>query len=135
MYGNIMSLIYGDDFIDKNEIYDYAFGDIFENFQALYSVKNLILPATTLGIACYTYMFNKCYNLINVPKLPATTLANDCYDSMFQDCTSLTTAPELPATTLAESCYSCMFYGCTLLTTAPELPATTLAESCYSSMF
>ena len=135
--GNIMSLLYGDDFngltsLDGN---DYALYDLFKGCNGLIDTFNLILPATTLAECCYSNMFTKCANLTTVPELPATTLKYACYFAMFYHCTSLTTAPELPVTTLAEKCYGNMFSGCTSLTTAPELPATTLVDSCYYGMF
>ena len=134
VYGNIMSLVYGDDFIGKTTIYDRNFQILFA-YSGLISAENLILPATTLAKACYEYMFKGCTSLTTAPALPATTLASNCYCSMFEGCTSLTQAPQLPATILAEWCYSYMFKGCTSLTTAPALPATTLASNCYCSMF
>ena len=134
VYGNIMSLVYGDDFVGKTTISRYGFFCLFKD-SGLISAENLILPATTLELSCYANMFEGCTSLTTAPELPATTLAYNCYDGMFSGCTSLTTAPELPATTLAESCYIFMFWDCTSLTTAPELPATTLAEQCYSGMF
>lgn len=50
--------------------------------------------------------------LLKAPLLPATTLGTACYRNMFLDCRNLTTAPELPATTLVASCYSYMFGHC-----------------------
>ena len=135
--GNIMSLLYGDDFKNQTSLSgkDYAFRNLFSGNTKVVSAENLVLPATTLASSCYRGMFFGCTSLTTAPKLQATTLANSCYGSMFRNCTSLTTAPELPATTLATECYSYMFYGCTNLKTAPELPATTLATECYSFMF
>ena len=135
--GNIMSLLYGDNFIGQTDLTgkDYIFFGLFNSNTNLVSAENLILPATTLAEHCYVYMFNSCTSLTTSPELPATTLADSCYNSMFNACTSLTTAPELPATTLAEYCYENMFGGCTSLTTAPELPTTTLANYCYDHMF
>jgi hypothetical protein len=135
--GNIMSMLYGDDFRGKTDLTgkDYAFRYLFKNCTKLVDASELILPATTLATYCYTSMFFGCTSLTTVPALPATTLANNCYQSMFSNCTSLTTAPALPATTLASSCYQAMFYSCTNLTTAPILPATTLATYCYTYMF
>ena len=134
--GNIMSLIYGDDFKNKLTISStYAFASLFSECVNLVSSENLILPATTLNIMCYADMFNGCASLTTAPALPATTLASNCYASMFKGCTSLTTAPALPATTLAYQCYGQMFWSCTSLTTAPDLPATTLTDSCYRQMF
>ena len=134
-YGNIMSLIYGDDFIGQTSlIVPKAFENCFSYCPGLFDISNLVLPATTLSEACYSNMFNNC-SFLEAPALPATTLAKRCYRYMFMGCASLTTAPELPATTLADSCYEYMFGGCTSLTTAPELPATTLADECYGGMF
>ena len=137
--GNIMSLIYGDNF---KEQYSFPTGTtknlqyLFYNSTNLVSAVNLILPATTLTDYCYNQMFLGCTSLTTAPELPATTLVSNCYQSMFENCTSLTTAPSiLPATTLVSNCYQSMFKGCTSLVNAPELPATTLASGCYSSMF
>ena len=136
--GNIMSLLYGDDFIGQTDLTgkNYCFYQLFMQNTKVVNAKNLILPATTLASYCYQRMFRGCTSLTTAPVLPATTLASYCYQYMFQNCTSLTTAPSiLPATTLANSCYYYMFNSCTSLTTAPELPATTLANSCYYYMF
>jgi hypothetical protein len=139
--GNVMSLLYGDDFkgettIEGDGTFCYLFSDYDgEKTCHVVNAKDLSLPATTLASSCYQSMFYGCTSLVTVPELPAIILANGCYSNMFYDCTSLTTAPVLPAETLAKNCYSNMFYGCTKLTKAPELPATTLAESCYGGMF
>ena len=134
--GNIMSLIYGDDFKNNSTISSgYTFVELFSKCVNLVSAENLVLPATTLADYCYYGMFQNCTSLTTAPKLPATTLANYCYQFMFDGCTSLTKAPELPATTLTSYCYQEMFLDCTSLTTAPALPATTLAGYCYQSMF
>ena len=135
--GNVMSLLYGDDFSDKTDLTgkDNAFNVLFRRNTKLVDSSNLILPATTLASKCYQYMFQDCTSLVSAPELPATTLANSCYASMFEGCTSLVSAPELPATTLANYCYDNMFEGCTSLVSAPELPATTLATYCYQYMF
>ena len=133
--GNIMSLLYSDNFEEQEDITNSTFSSLFSNNSKLISAENLVLPSTTLSDWCYWGMFSNCTGLTTAPELPATTLAQSCYGSMFINCTSLTTTPELPATTLANYCYSSMFDGCTSLTTAPELPAETLAQNCYSSMF
>jgi len=165
VYGNIMSLFYGDDFKDKTTFPNNSSYNLTNFFKTtnVDDASNLILPVTTLTKCCYQYMFNNCNKLINIPELPATTLADNCYLGMFMDCTniinvskkllpattlskqcywymfkgckSLENAPELPAETLAQSCYKSMFENCTSLETGPQLPATTLAESCYQAMF
>ena len=135
--GNVMSLLYGDNFKGEVDLTgkNCAFNNLFAGNSNLVSAENLSLPATTLANKCYRSMFEGCTSLATAPELPATTLAVGCYSGMFFDCTSLTTAPELPATTLADSCYNGMFQGCTSLVIAPELPATTLAGGCYGEMF
>ena len=134
--GNVMSLVYGDNFTGQTTIENAnQFKRLFYNCANITSAENLILPATTLADNCYSRMFYNCTSLTTAPELSATTLASGCYSYMFNGCTSLTAAPELPATTLAVYCYQFMFWGCTSLTTAPELSATTLADWCYSYMF
>ena len=143
VYGNIMSLIGGDDFVGLQEVKEYAFAFFFSDYADEFDwswvlskeEEELLLPATTLASNCYANMFWRCIDLVAAPKLPATTLAYGCYQSMFNNCLNLVTAPELPATTLAYGCYHNMFCDCAGLITAPELPATTLANSCYYSMF
>ena len=161
VYGNIMSVLYGDDFIGQTAMPAYAFKDFFSN-GGVVSAANLVLPtvltegcfshmfeenshlvtvpslpATTLAVRCYNQMFWECDSLVSVPQglLPATTLVESCYEAMFGACSNRTTPPALPATALAKTCYFCMFVRCTSLTTAPALPATTLANECYGSMF
>ena len=137
LYGNIMSLLYADNFANQTTLYNRCtFRSLFSSSTALTDASNLVLPATTLTEKCYEAMFSDCSSLISIPKLPATTLAPWCYSSMFQNCTSLIESiQELPATTLTEECYSYMFNGCTSLRLTPDLPATTLAPSCYAYMF
>lgn len=121
--GNIMSLLYGEDFVDKNALpdnegtfrYFFAFQGYLQDLEGLYivSAKNLIMPATTLTRDCYNRMFQNCTTIVEAPSiLPATTLVQSCYYGMFKDCSNLTTTPELPATTLVNYCYGSMFNGC-----------------------
>ena len=132
--GNIMSLMYDDNFIGQTTLTCKPIA-LFSGCTTLISAENLILPSTTLPNNAYYSMFSGCTSLTTPPELPATTLAQRCYQSMFENCTSLTTVPELSATTLADSCYFEMFLGCTSLTTTPELLATTLTDHCYYNMF
>ena len=133
--GNIMSLLYGDDYEGKFDLTgrEYCFDKLFYDCYGLITAPEL--PATTLADDCYYGMFFGCTSLVNAPALNATKLAFMCYGNMFRDCTSLVTSPSLPATTLADDCYHSMFSGCTSLVNAPELPATELATVCYYDMF
>lgn len=87
--GNIMSLLYGDDFNGQVSLSgkDYCF---FKFFYSSKIVKAPILPATTLAPFCYRTMFSSCNNLTTAPELPATTLATSCYSNMFNNCSNLT---------------------------------------------
>ena len=133
--GNIMSFLYGDNFIGKIDLFGNDFYKLFYNCTNIVDTSELILPATIAKNYSYYCMFQGCTSLTTAPELPATKLWDSCYSAMFDGCTSLTEAPKLPATTVAYSCYSAMFRNCSKLTTAPELPATKLASYCYANMF
>lgn len=139
--GNVMSLLYGDNFKGQNTINEnFAFCCLFYDYDdektcSIVNAKDLSLSATTLATGCYEGMLFGCTSLVTAPELPATTLVQGCYSNMFVGCTSLVTAPVLPATILVQSCYSYMFKDCTSLVTAPVLPAITLVTDCYGNMF
>lgn len=92
LYGNSMSLIYGDDFRDKYDFPDsgVTMEGCFRGCTKLVNASGLVLPATALS---------KYY----------------CYASMFYGCTSLTTSPELPALVTTQNCYRMMFNRCSSL--------------------
>lgn len=104
-YGNIMSLIDGDD------------------------PDNVTLT----GTYALAMLFRGCRNLTKAPEMPAINLTADCYHGTFWECSSLVLAPYLPAKTLPDSCYDTMFYQCTSLTTL-SLAATTLGYNSLSWM-
>lgn len=145
--GNILSLIYGDNFLSYDSLPSISskeknrtqqLGCIFKNRTKIISAKNLILKPTTLRPKCYASMFANCTSLTAAPELPATTTDEYSYQGMFGGCISLTKATisiGTSSTTIADHCCYSMFENCTSLTTAPELPATTLANGCYSNMF
>lgn len=90
VYGNAMSLLYGDNFANKKSLqYNYALAYLFYNCTKLVSAENLILPATSLTDLCYYAMFSGCWNLTIAPELPAAYLVNQCYAFMFQNCYAL----------------------------------------------
>lgn len=139
--GNIMSLIYGDNFIGQTSFPDVslcngAFLGLFERnyndgnyitidntnflYKNIVNTNNFILPVSTLVNGCYQHMFDNCQNMVTTPQLPATTLAPNCYAGMFYNCITITTAPDLLATNLISNangagCYSSMFEGCSNL--------------------
>jgi len=113
--GNIMSLIYGDNFVGQTTFNGgtYNFCSIFKKLKVV-SAENLILPATTLTNYCYRAMFSWCTYLTEAPQLPATTLAKGVYWYMFERC-AITTAPDLLAEHLVAECYGSMFTYCSNL--------------------
>ena len=146
--GNILSLLYGDEFEGKDSVTGtYNFALLFyadksrvSDIPKVVSAKNLVLPIKDAPMGCYFRMFQEYqleeYTLVETPlRIDSESVGASACTSMFYGCTSLVTAPALPATTLAQSCYQYMFEGCTDLTVAPELPATTLVQSCYGVMF
>ena len=135
--GNIMSMVYGDDFIDKTAfLYAFQLSKLFLDNTNIVNASQLVLPAMTATDKCYYSMFQGCTSLTTAPLiLPATALQTNCYDSMFKNCTKLVTTPELPATVVGYSCYNSMFYNCSSLTASPILPAATLQGSSYANMF
>ena len=133
VYGNIMSLIYGDNFQNQTVISDaYAFCCLFDT-SSVVSAENLILPATTMTEHCYRALFANCVNMTIAPALPATTLANNCYRYMFNMDENLVTAPELLATTLAQESYYGMFNGCTSLHYIKCLATDISAQNCLKN--
>lgn len=102
--GNIMSLIYGDNFENNSTISsNRTFTNLFRNNNKLTNAKDLVLPTTSLTTGCYQQMFYGCTSLTTAPELPATTLVNSCYDSMFYGCTSLNYVKAMFTTTPSSS--------------------------------
>lgn len=138
--GNIMSLLYGDEFEDKTSLSgkDYVFMNLFSGCTNVINAENLELPATTLSTWCYCNFFNRASGLTTSPTiLPATTLADNCYRNMFimasTGQTSLTTSPLLPAPILTQYCYNQMFNNCKLLTSITCLATDKSASNCLTN--
>lgn len=105
VYGNAMSLLFGDNFLNNSEFTSgtsYNLCGLFYGTTTLIDASNLILPALTCTVSCYNGMFRGCTNLVYGPKLlPALDVPKDGYSSMFEGCTSLVEAPEILATTVS----------------------------------
>ncbi len=136
-YGNIMSMLYGDNFQTDTfpEGSTFTFNGMFWACTGLTDISGLVFPNST-AYGCYQTMFSGCTNLTKVvTTLPSTSLSGACYLRMYEGCTSLTTASTLPATTLAGNCYQYMYQNCTSLTTASILPALTVSQYAYAYMY
>lgn len=84
VYGNSMSLLYGDNFIEQTVLpSDYVFCGLF-NGAMIVSAENLILPAPILTEHCYRAMFAHATYLTISPVLPAKNIVTSCYKYMFQ---------------------------------------------------
>lgn len=140
VYGNVLSLFYGDDFKDKTSFPSTAstINGLFQDYYAyghITDASNVYLPPNITPY-CYQDLFRDNIMLTKIPKLNTTALTEGCYKGMFRGCRSLTTAPELPHTTLYAHCYEEMFRDCSGLTsTQSVLPAAVLPERCYYGMF
>lgn len=110
--GNIMSLLFGDNFVNQTDLTGYlgAFYCFFQGDsktspnERLLSVENLVLPATTLAEGCYQNMFLNCKSITTAPILPATTLTAHCYQAMFRGCSSLNNVTCLATDISAQYC-------------------------------
>ena len=138
VYGNIMSLIYGDNFIGQTALTGTnTFNSLFSRTYSV-NADNLVLPALTPKERMYRQLFSYCTVLESAKfNLPIMNLgeALAIYGAMFYHSSAIKEGPELPATVLSQSCYSDMFAMCVSLEKAPELPAETLVTSCYSALF
>ena len=141
VYGNICSLIYGENYIGQTKWpyrYDYDTQYGFFMYCPIRSAENLILPSIIPSgndRNCIR-MFMYCEKMTHAPKLPATTLPSYCYYQMFLGCINLTHAPELPATTIGEASYYEMFGDCDRLVKAPSIiPIKTMPYRACEGMF
>ena len=126
--GNVMSLLYGDNYEGQTALQgDNQFRGLFDSNTKVINASGLTLPATAMTSSCYRSMFGNCSNLKSAPtELPATSLADSCYYYMFAR-TSITSAPTLSATTLVDSCYGSMFSNCLSLSAVTCLATTNIS--------
>lgn len=139
--GNIMSMFYGDNFIDKKTFPSSS--SVTFTTQGTYA-HNLVLPATALTY-CLSYglfPFGTYQGLFSggfktTPKvLPATTLTKYCYYGMFAE-TNITDMPIICATTVDDHSCERMFRDCKCLTGTTEFNFTNMNDtsSCCIRMF
>ena len=110
IYGNIFSLMYGDDF-ESYSTMKMTFAGMFQRNQNIISAENLILPATTLIEKSYSSMFDVCSNLEKAPVLPAQTLSANCYKAMFNACPKINYIKCLATDISASECTNSWLYG------------------------
>ena len=141
VYGDVMSLVKGDNFLTNHEFTQQnALSYVFQNMTTLRTDPKkgyIILPATDTKNYGYWYMFAGCTGMTVAPIIDATTARRNAMSYMFYGCTSLAEAPEIHVTTFdGAGQLDSMFVGCSSLVTPPKvLPATTATSSCYNQMF
>ena len=140
--GNIMSLLYGDNFLANKEFADgssHNFALLFYKGSAdskLVSAKNMIFPARKCPNYAYFRIFQMNSGLEYSPVISATEVHSYGCGNLFYKCSSLKTSPNQLANNLVGSAnYMYAFYGCTSLPKAPELPANSIPSSGYAFTF
>jgi hypothetical protein len=111
-YGNILSLIYGDNYQTETELPSGNTVNTLHNFDSLFwknsgitDTSNIIMPQNTKN-TCYHKMFEDCINLEKAPALPAATLEPYAYQYMFANCPKLVYVKCLATNISASSCTS-----------------------------
>ena len=145
VYGNAMSLLFGNDFINNTEFKtgtNHNLCGLFYGTTELTDASNLILPALTCTNGCYNGMFRGCTNLTAAPQLPAIESAYECYSSMFEGCINLEIAPEINLINMAQNACCRMFcmnrnskITTPRMTKGPILRVATPVVNCYKDMF
>lgn len=137
--GNIMSMVYGDNFIGNSVMpQTYTFIQMFSTTNVV-NAENLILPTNRLTLFCYGHLFSGCGNLVEPPRLTASHPGARSYYGMFADCTSLTHMPYIKTISgdrdyKYETCDQ-MFYGCSSLTGLTPLRGVSLGGNHCHGMF
>lgn len=143
--GNVMSLIYGDNFIGNDSLpvnSTHNLAGLFQNCTGCTGdASNLIIPPNELRTCCYRNMFAGT-SIVTPPKLPALTLAPYCYVNMFINAKQLEVSPDLLAPVLVTSCYEGMLHMQGTMTEAQKklrycrcLATNISASSCTTNMF
>lgn len=140
--GNIMSLLYGDNFLTNKEFAEgssHNFALLFYKASAdskLVSAKNMVFPAKK----CPNYAYFRIFQMNSGLEYSPTILASEVYShgccNLFYKCSSLKTFPKRLASNLyGDSNYKYAFFGCNSMTKTPEMPASTVPTSGYAYAF
>ena len=135
--GNIMSTVWGDDYVyapankvpypgtthsdDRHNGYEILHFSSIISDNTLTDAGDLWLPTKNLGIYIFDTMFEGCSSLTDVPDINAKYLPKGACKNMFKSCSSLTTMPTILAETLEEEAIDYMFDGCSSLVTTTQL--------------
>lgn len=134
VYGNIMSLVYGDNFKGQTELGSSKFEYLFY-VTPVVNARNLVLPAEIVRASAYMYMFNGCSQLEEAPAIPSRALEAQACLGMFEQCINLKKASKILAKEVGASACSNMFAYCSSLTEMGDLVATVLSTGSFQGMF
>lgn len=126
VYGNIMSIFYGDNFYNNHSFPNnnsYNAANIFRDTEIV-SAGNLICPVTTLKQGSYSQMFKNCTDLVIGPQFLYSALAEYAFYEAFYGCISLKVPPKCNfSADMKQSCYYKMFAHCSSLVQSPIIDA------------
>ena len=140
VWGNIDSLIHGDNFVDGGTSGDFY--SLFDGSAKLVSAENLYIGYTTVVGSKMQYMFRNCTGLVTPPSLEKITALeqNSPMQSMFQGCSAMTTPPNMSGLTNLSGIWASgmrdMFKNCTSLASPADLSGvTTLGDRTCNGMY
>ena len=132
--GNVMSLVWGDDFVyaPANKVpypgvmtWPYSNDELrlgnFIESKRITDASNLWLPTRNLGKNIFNGMFSEYTILTAPPAINAKHLSYGACEGMFYGCTSLQTMPTILTETAEARAFKDMFNGCSALSTTTEL--------------
>lgn len=153
--GNVMSTIWGDDYIyatpdklpfpvtkkygpwENIEYTQTNFTNLCrsQNEFSLIDASDLWLPTKKLPEGIFKEMFRSCVNLTVAPNIKAKYLPKNACNSMFNTCTSLTDMPLILAETVEEGALNEMFNGCSSLVNTTQLHVKKMTGPSMNFMF
>lgn len=134
--GNIVSLIYGDDFIGKESytLQDYALNCIFLDSSCI-DAYDLYIHTKT-GMRSLRHVFANCSLLTRPPKeIVGQDMGTYGLGAMFTTCTSLQFAPDLSNFIPTANTFQDMFYNCSSIRETPALYSGATPNSAYQNAF
>lgn len=113
-YGNLLSLLYGDNFRNVTTLDRSGLLFAFYHCQNLIDISNLTIPISAITVNRGLRGVFRDTGISSAPNnlLPATSLYENCYMGTFEDCVNLVNAPELPAQNIPSYGYYAMFNNC-----------------------
>lgn len=119
-YGNVLSVIGGDNYMATTDISSSQLINLFRDNTTLVNIDNLKMPAYTADSKAIRGMFRNCSSLVHVPSDLLSTFTAFTSDAtcmgMFEDCSNLLETPIIPDMSIDSYALWGMFNNCTSLT-------------------